>query len=184
MLGPVIRQATQIAARTAAPAARAALAGAATAAQSPAARQGMAGLASRAAGAAASGAGRAGVNSLRAALPGVGSAMKKIAGEFGEAAALDGLSTLTGVQATTSPSIGGAVYDIAKAASTHSAPKMIEASAAASMAAGPIGATNPHQPPAALANHQAFAAVGRPAGAPIGSGSPAMQAFLKANQAG
>jgi hypothetical protein len=185
MVGPVIRQAAQIAARTAAPAARTALAGAAAAAQSPAARQGMAGLASRASTAAASGAGRAGLNSLRAALPGLGSGIKKTAGEFAEAAALDGLSSLTGLHANTSPSVGGAAYDLAKAAATpNSPPKTMSASPAATMAAGRLGATTPHQPPAALANHQAFAAVGRPAGAPIGGGSPAMRAFLNANKTG
>lgn len=184
MVGPVIRQAAQIAARTAAPAARTALAGAAAAAQSPAARQGMVGLASRAPTAAASGAGRAGLNSLRAALPGLGSGIKKMAGEFAEAAALDGLSSLTGLKANTSPSVGGAAYDIAKAASTHSPPKLMSASPAASMAAGRLGATALHQSPAAPADHQGFAAAGRPAGAPFGGSSAGMQAFLNANKTG
>jgi hypothetical protein len=53
------------------------------------------------------------------------------------------------------------------------------------MAAGRLGATStPQQLPAALAHHQAFATVGRPAGASIGGGSAAMQAFLIANKAG
>jgi hypothetical protein len=185
MVGPVIRQAAQVAARAAAPAARTALAGATAAAQSPAARQGMAGLASRASGAAASGAGRSGLNALRAALPGMPSGIKKTAGEFAEAAAMDGLSSLTGVHANTSPSKGGALYDIGKAVAMPSPPKTMSASPAASMAAaGRLGATTPHQPPAAFANHQAFATAGRQAGAPIGGGSAAMQAFLNANKTG
>jgi hypothetical protein len=184
MVGPVIRQAAQIAARTAAPAARTALAGATAAAQSPAARQSMAGLASRASGEAARGAGGAGLNVLRAALPGVSSAIKKTMGEFVEAAALDGLSSFTGVNASTSPSVGGAAYDLGKLAVTPGPPATASASPAASMAAGQAGAAAVHQPPAALATHHASATGSHPAGAPIGGGSPAMQAFLNAKPPG
>jgi hypothetical protein len=180
MVGPVIRQAAQMAARTASPAVRTALAGAAAAAQSPAARQGIVGLASRAS-ATASGAGRSAINPLRAALPGLASHAKKAAGEFAEAAAIDGLSSVTGVRVTTSPSVGGAAYEVAKTALMHDTPKTLSASPGAAMAAR-RSAAPAHRPPTAGANPSAFATVARPAGAPVGGGSPALQAFLSAHR--
>jgi hypothetical protein len=176
MVGPVIKQAAQMAARTAGPAVRTALGGAAAAARTPAARQGIAGLASRAS-AQASGPGRAALTPLRAALP----RLRITAGEFAEAAAVDGMSSLIGVHVTTSPSIGGAAYEVAKKALMHDTPKATPASPGAGMAAGRSGAIL-HQPPAAGANQSAFAAVARPAGAPVGGSSPALQAFLKAHR--
>jgi hypothetical protein len=110
-------------------------------------------------------------------------AIRKTTGEFVEAAALDGLSSFTGVHANTSPSVGGAAYDLGKMAVTPSAPTTASASPAASMAISPPGTATVHQPPAALASHHA-SATGVPAGAPIGGGSPAMQAFLNAEQKG